>query len=150
MGERPDEIEQQIHETRQNLNENLYELQEKVKNAFDWRTQFDERPLTMLAVAFGGGLLASALIPSLSSRRRGAYRGQLNCDDSAVNPPPTESAVASASRANGDARRRSDGYDALKGALMTAVATRLGGLVGDILSGYRDELRNIRRNRHSA
>jgi hypothetical protein len=150
MGERPDEIEQQIYETRENLNENFYELQEKVRDVFDWRTQFDERPMTMLAVAFGGGLLASAFLPSRKSRRRRADREQLDCGDPTVTPGEEQATVASFSRANGDTRRRSDGYDALKGALMTVVATRLGGVVGDILSGYRDELRNIRHSRRSA
>jgi ElaB/YqjD/DUF883 family membrane-anchored ribosome-binding protein len=69
MGERADQIEQQIHQTRNELSENFNELEEKVKNAFDWRTQFEERPITMMAVAFGGGALLSALLPSRSSRR---------------------------------------------------------------------------------
>jgi hypothetical protein len=34
------------------------------------RAQFEERPMTLLAVAFGFGVLASALLPS-GSRRRG-------------------------------------------------------------------------------
>ena len=55
MGERADQIEQQINETRNELSENFNELEEKVKSAFDWRTQFEERPVTMMAVAFGGG-----------------------------------------------------------------------------------------------
>jgi hypothetical protein len=44
--------------------------EEKVRNTFNCRAQFEERPMTLLAVAFGGGVLASALLPS-GSRRRG-------------------------------------------------------------------------------
>ncbi|HUN62545.1 MAG TPA: hypothetical protein VMU53_11165 [Candidatus Sulfotelmatobacter sp.] len=150
MGERPDEIKQQIYETRENLNDNFNELQEKVKSVFDWRTQFDERPMTLLAVAFGGGLLASTLISSDRSRYRRSHRDKQDPGDSAGQRRFTEqAAVAHSSRADGNARN-SDGYNALKGALMTVVATRLGGVVGDILSGYRDELRTVRQNRHSA
>lgn len=63
MGERTDQIEQQINRTREDLGENFNELEQKVKSAFDWRTQFEERPMTMLAIAFGGGVIASALLP---------------------------------------------------------------------------------------
>ena len=70
MGERTDQIEHQINRTRGELNENFSELEQKVKSAFDWRTQFEERPMTLLAIAFGGGLLASAILPSRGSRRK--------------------------------------------------------------------------------
>jgi Protein of unknown function (DUF3618) len=141
MGERPDQIKQQIDETRENLNENFSELQDKVKSVFDWRAQFDERPMTMLAVAFGGGLLASALISSGRSRRR-HYRDNGGRDDLADKSPNTERInAANSSPVDGDGGRR---YDALKGALMTVVATRLGGVVGEILSGYHNELRRVR------
>jgi len=150
MGERPDEIKQQIYETRENLNDNFNELQEKVKSVFDWRIQFDERPMTLLAVAFGGGLLASTLISSDRSRHRRGHRDKQDRGDSAGQRRFIEQdTVAHSSRADGNPRS-SDGYDALKGALMTVVATRLGGVVGDILSGYRDELRRVRQNRRSA
>ena len=69
MGERTDQIEQQINRTRDDLGENFDELEQKVKGAFDWRTQFEERPMTMLAIAFGG-VIASALLPSRAAHRR--------------------------------------------------------------------------------
>jgi hypothetical protein len=144
MGEKPDEIKQQIDETRENLNENFSELQEKVKSVFDWRAQFDERPMTMLAAAFGGGLLASTLISSGASPRR-YYRDKKDPGDL---PDESRNAerinVANSSRVNGESGRR---YTASKEALMAVVATRLGGVLGEILSGYRDELRRVRQSR---
>ena len=44
MGERPDQIQRQIAETRSELSDNFSELQDKVKSAVDWRTQFREHP----------------------------------------------------------------------------------------------------------
>lgn len=70
MGERADQIEQEIKRRRGELNENFSELEEKVRNTSDWRAQFEERPMTFLAAAFGSGLLASALLPSRGRRRR--------------------------------------------------------------------------------
>src|SRR5438067_13203916 len=61
MGETTDQIERQIEQKRNQLNQNFNELEQKVKAAMDWRRQFDERPGTMLAVAFGGGVLLSAM-----------------------------------------------------------------------------------------
>src|SRR5258708_11244913 len=63
MGETPDQIERHIYEKRNELGENIHELQQKVKTAVDWRAQFDRRPMTMMGLAFGGGLLLSILFP---------------------------------------------------------------------------------------
>lgn len=72
MGERPDEIEHEISEKRSELNQNFAELEDKVKSFFDWRAQFEERPGTMLALAFGSGAVVSAIFPP--RRRRPAKR----------------------------------------------------------------------------
>ena len=72
MGERTDQIERQIAETRGELGDNLGELQNKVKSAVDWRAQFQQRPGTLLAVAFGGGviLLGTDSVKPSSVKRR--------------------------------------------------------------------------------
>ena len=70
MGERSDEIEEQISRTREDLRDNLNELEDRVRGALDWRRQFEERPLTMLAAALGGGMLLAALLPGGGNGRR--------------------------------------------------------------------------------
>jgi hypothetical protein len=137
MGERADEIEQEINRTRGELNENFSELEEKVKNTFDWRAQFEERPMTFLAVAFGGGLLASALLPSGGRR----HRGRLADSDSAA---VRNGARVSPADKEARSKRNSVGMDAFKGALFTVVASKLGGALGDFLSTYRNELHRVR------
>lgn len=140
MGERADQIEQQINRTREDLGENFNELEQKVKGAFDWRTQFEERPMTLLAIAFGGGVIASALLPSRSFRRRRYIEERREYRRS---EPTKETSTDNGKRGNS-----SEGVDALKGALITVAASRLGGIVGDLLSGYRDELRKARQTQH--
>lgn len=137
MGERADEKEQEINRTRGELNANFSELQEKVRNTFNWRAQFEERPMTFLAVAFGGGVLASALLPLGSRRRR---RDFVDCESASTRngarvSPPERIPAAKAQR-----ERESAGLDAFKGALFTVAESKLGGALGDFLSTYRNEL----------
>jgi hypothetical protein len=140
MDERADEIEQDIHKTRANLSDNLDELEQKVRSTFDWRTQFQERPLTMLAVAFGGGVLASALLPS---RRRRYLDRRKDSVREEVRAAQGEAPAA----ANGNTKQANESFDALKGAVIGVAASRLGGVIGDVLSGYREEVRKARRER---
>jgi translation elongation factor EF-1beta len=69
MGDESDALKQHIDETRAELDKNIDQLQENVKRAFDWRVQFEEHTLTMVAIAFGIGVLASVIGPSRRRRR---------------------------------------------------------------------------------
>jgi hypothetical protein len=62
MGETTDEIESYIENKREDLESNLRELEHKVKSATDWRLQFRNHTGTMVAAAFAGGMLASAIL----------------------------------------------------------------------------------------
>jgi hypothetical protein len=127
MGERSDEIEEQINRTRGELNENISELEDKVKSVLDWRAQFEEQPMVFLAVAFAGGALASTLLPAANGRRRRCF----------------EEAAA----INGNRKRTREGLDALKSALIAVAASKFGGALGEFLSTYRSELRRVRESR---
>jgi hypothetical protein len=69
MGGTPDQIEREIAESRHQLHENFQELEDNVRAAMDWRSQFARRPSTMLVLAAGGGILTSAILPSRSRPR---------------------------------------------------------------------------------
>jgi hypothetical protein len=66
MGETTDQIEEHIQSKRGELQSNLEELESKVKSAVDWRQYFHKYTGTMVAAAFGAGMLLSAV----SKRRR--------------------------------------------------------------------------------
>ena len=70
MGERANEIERDIEQTRTVLAGNLHELEYKVKDATDWRKQFEKRPFAILGIAFGGGVLLSMMIGGTSHLTR--------------------------------------------------------------------------------
>jgi phage shock protein A len=62
MGQTTDQIAADIDQTRDQLKANLEELEARVKNFADLRSQFEKRPATMIAAALVGGALLSAMI----------------------------------------------------------------------------------------
>jgi hypothetical protein len=143
MVERSDQIKEHLNRTRGDLQKNVNELQDKVKGAFDWRAQFQERPLLMMGLALGGGMLAAALI----SRRREHYVPYV--------APPAGASWRGTGRVENlesgvEGQRRTDSLSEslglVTGALMTSVASRIGGVLGQVLASYRDQLREAARN----
>jgi hypothetical protein len=121
MGERPDQIERQIAETRSELNDNFGELHDKVKSAMDWRVQFQEHPGTCLAVAFGSGVMLSALLPS--NHTRAMDRGAQPLRESA-GPKP------------GDLRHTVEAFTA---ALLGVAVKQASGFFDSLLPGFHQE-----------
>jgi hypothetical protein len=136
MGETTGQIERHIQETRDDLGENFYELQERVKIAMDWRAQFGQRPGTILALAFGGGVLLSALLPT-----RRSFRG--TSDHHPWNAPPTRDAMGPAIQPPSSLARKSNEpfqtLDALKGAVIGVAATKLTAFIEELLPGFKHE-----------
>lgn len=62
MGQTASQIENHIAAERERLQQNILVLDEKAREAADWRTQFNARPRTMLAVAFGAGILLAKFL----------------------------------------------------------------------------------------
>jgi Protein of unknown function (DUF3618) len=120
MGERPDQIERQIAETRGELSENIGELQNKVKSAVNWRTQFQEHPGTLLAVAFGGGVVLAALLPSSGRSRE---KDSASYNSSSSNKP-------------NDLGRT---IEAMTGALLGVAVKQASGFLDSLLPGFHEE-----------
>jgi hypothetical protein len=60
MGQTASQIENDIDNKRKNLGSNLQELESRIKSATAWRHQFRNRPLALLGMAFGGGVLLAS------------------------------------------------------------------------------------------
>jgi|SRR5580700_9508798 hypothetical protein len=135
MGETTNQIEWEIAQKRSELSHNLIELKKKAKSAVDWRSQVEERPGTMLAVAFGGGIVLSALFSALRGPAK-VYAERPSGDaveyDNAVSTASTRAPgkLASATRKN---------LDALGGALLGVVATRATSILEGIVPGFQQE-----------
>jgi predicted alpha/beta-fold hydrolase len=73
-GEVTERIKRNIDQERNELGRNVQELEQRVKSrvedvksSLDWRARFREKPMMMLGLAFGGGLLLSRLGHSRSA-----------------------------------------------------------------------------------
>lgn len=133
MDSTANQIERHIQETRDDLSGNFRELEEKVKSAVDWRVQFKDRPMTLLALAFGGGVLVSALLPSdrPSSKR---YSGS-----EAPETATSSHAMQVFSPSNGKASHTLKVWDAFKGALIGVATAKLTGVIEELVPGFETE-----------
>jgi len=136
MGETTNQIEWEIAQKRSELTDNLIELKQRAKAVVDWRSQVEERPGTMLAVAFGGGIVLSALFSALRgpakvyAERPSAGRAFDYEAPASKTSPSSPGKLATATRKN---------LDALGGALLGIVATRTSSILEGILPGFQTE-----------
>jgi hypothetical protein len=132
MDQKPDQIEKHIRKERAELKDNFEELGSKVKNTFDWRTQFQERPGTMLGFAVAGGVLLSAIF------RGGSRRSERLQSLDKENFTPV--ADAGNSRARG-----LETWDHMKGALVGAAINNLASYIEQVLPGFQTEYEKSQR-----
>jgi hypothetical protein len=127
MGQTTHQIAAHIENTRDDLGSNLQELEQRVKSVTDWKEQFRARPMTMLGLVFGSGVvLATAM-----GRRRAGHRGSFS-----------ESAYGHDRHPGRDhqIRKAMETWDNIKGALIGVAAARVKDFVGDVVPGFREEL----------
>jgi hypothetical protein len=129
MGETTHQIEAHIEDTRDDLGSNLHELEQKVKSVTDWRKQFRTNPMTMLGVAFGGGILLSAMLGGRRNRRGQGFSSQ---------------ATGSEPHAGTDRQKHKalETWDNIKGALIGVAATRFKDFVGEIVPGFQEQFQH--------
>ena len=134
MGEKTDQIERYIEEQRAELGYNIQDIEQRVKDTFDWRAQFEQRPLAMLGLAVGGGLLLSALIGS-----RPRSRNKSSFDEQRYKPADRQPATSSPGAT-------SESMRAIKGALIAVAATKLGDVLDSFIPGFSEEYNKARRD----
>ena len=134
MGETTDQIEQHIYEKRHELDDNIHELRHKVKDAVDWKVQTQERPWTMIGVAFGAGLLTSLLIAN-----RGSLKSHVNGKSRRWR---RESTRSESSRERDE--KTSFIWGNLKSALAAVAVAAAKDFVEQIIPGFREQYRRRR------
>jgi hypothetical protein len=150
MDERPEQIEQHIRHQRSELEDNFSELEEKVKGAFDWKTQVEERPGVMLGAAFVGGILLAALLPSTSSitrrvtsRRRSFADTYADRDVTAASGDDRAPQAYSAYTSGGGSTQVSDTWENVKNAAIGLGVSRLTELVEELVPGFSEHYKKV-------
>jgi len=132
MGQTTNQIETYIEDKRADLSSNLQELEGKVKSMTDWKHHFGNSPMTMMGLAFGGGILLATMMGSKS--RRNIRRGY--ADGMVVSQP------ASASTAKlQDAALET--WDHIKGALVGVAASRAKEFINEFVPGFQEQFQRI-------
>jgi hypothetical protein len=112
MGQTTYQIEDPIEKTRDNLGANLHELEKKVKDITDWRYHYRNNPITLLGLAFGGGVLLAGMVGGTRSGSR------------SLQPSPVS-------------RKVGETWDHIRDALLGVAAARVSEYVGDMVPGLQ-------------
>jgi hypothetical protein len=126
MGQTTDQIENQIENKREDLKSNLQELETRVKTATDWRHYFSEHTGTMIAAAFGGGVLLASMLGGRSNRASLSQAGQ--------------SSEPARTWTRGTKHEVLQNLDSIKTALVGAAATKFKGILGEVVPGFTEHL----------
>jgi len=118
MGERAEQIEKEIRQERGELDRNLKELQYRVRDATNWKSQFRKHPGPLLGTAFAIGVAISVV-----SGRKG---NSLTRTRARLGYPPPEA---------------SETWKILKTALIGLAAQRLSGVVDQYVPGFQRHYR---------
>lgn len=119
------QIEHQIARARQNLGQNLHELERLAKQLADWRTYYRRNPLWFLGGALGAGLILGA-----AASRRG---------EPVYEPDPHEvdhSRTYGLRRRAG--RRAGETWEHVSDALMDVAAEKVVQFVGDLVPRFNE------------
>ena len=127
MGEKADRIDQYIEQQRGDCRDNMLELKQRVSRSLDWRSQFDERPLAMIGMAFGGGALLATLL-----RGRSRSRSQTPLSDERSSHSGTSP------------------WGPLKAAVIGLAASKLMRFAAELLPGLEGDCRRAEAGRDSA
>jgi len=163
MGQTADQIKQEIDQQRESLGSNLQQLETKVKETVDWRTQFEQRPMAGVGLAFGAGFLLSVLMPSGDSSKSSSgssYRRDMSNyrvqDESYQYQPayatasyqPSSSPQGSSSRPKSpEMNEITETIENIRGAVMGLAATRLRSFLAEAVPGFEDEYEQARTKR---
>jgi hypothetical protein len=133
MGQTTDQIENQIENKREDLKSNLQELGTRVKTATDWRHYFAEHTGTMIAAAFGGGVLLATMLGGRSNRA--SLRQAVGSSEPAR--PWT----------SGTKHEVLENLDSIKSALVGAATTKFKSILGEVVPGFTEHLAKTEANR---
>jgi len=133
MGETTDQIAAHIEDARENLGSNLDELEHKVRSVADWKHHFQTKPLTMLGMAFGGGIVLAAMVGGRKKRRQDGFSRYA----SGADPQPGTAYYQAGTEYQ--KHQALETWDNIKGALIGVAAARFKDFVGEVVPGFHEQ-----------
>lgn len=127
MDKSSEQLAAHIESTRRELGNNLEELEGKVKDATNWRVQFQRHPMMLIGVAFAGGVLLSAIFGRRSHRAGRAVPQVI------VYPGPSTREKEANLSASANVWRD------IKGAVGSAVGSQVYSVLGDFIPGLEEQ-----------
>ena len=127
MGQATSQIEAHIEDTRADLGSNLKELEQKVRSVTNWKRQFQKNPMTILGVAFGGGIVLAKMLEGRKNKR--------GSGDSYN----TGAGLNSHAGTDRQKHRVLDTWDNIQDALIGVAAARFTDFVGEIVPGFHEQ-----------
>jgi len=145
MDEKPDQILDHIETQRNQLGENLNELETRVRRTADWRTHFDNNPMLMLAGALGGGILLGAMVSGARSRASSSsYTSSKRFSSTESSSVNTNSATYM------QKQRASETIDHMKAALIGFATAKAKEFLNQALPGFDNYYRDAESNRSAS
>jgi hypothetical protein len=130
MDEKPEQIARHIDSARTELGSNLHELEDKVRQAADWKTYFDRNPIMLLGLALGGGVLLATIAGSKGSETQ---------------TPSQEHANARRPLSGVRNTAVTDSLVTLKGALIGLAGAKVRGILNEVLPGFNEHYERAER-----
>ena len=153
MVETPEAIRVEIDQRREAISRDVDTIEERARSLTDWRQHVESRPLTMVALAFGGGALLGTLLTSSSSSDSDdseRYQPQGLWEASSVTHDGAQRSSTSEEKPRKRASRDSglsDRIDVMRGALMALAVTKGEEYLRDLLPGFADEEKKVQQKR---
>jgi len=143
MAEQTDHLEKHIQSKRNELGQNLEELESKVKSAGDWHTYFERYPMAALGISFGGGILLSMLMGNNRSNRGSMVSGGMGWQDNQSRAV----AYPAPSSVSGARDKMAETVDTIKGALFGLATAKVQDILSDAIPGFREQYQKTERQR---
>ena len=125
VDETASQIEAHIDRTRERLDSNLRELEDRVDAATDWREHFRRRPHVFLGAAFVGGFVFASAFTSRSAGR-----------------PMSSMAVNPAEGGHGSIQAQArDVWHNVQGALVGLATAQIKNYISDLVPGFDEHYR---------
>lgn len=164
MGSTAESIRNEIDQRRQAISDDVNQLEDRVHELTDLQRQFQERPMTFLGLAFGGGVVLGMLMSGSSedderdrNNRRysyspyatetaNRYRGNGGGSDGGEQGGFMSSLMSGSPGSSTETgkKRASSTFDEVRGALMAYAATRAEDFLKEALPGFNREVEKVR------